>query len=476
MAVKSKFKLKMPKAWLRHFLFFLIGASLGLFLLILTFLAVFELSYKNKVYPGVRVAGILVGGKTISEVQNYFEAQNKEFNKISFTFVFEEKISTISGEQLKIGYDGKLLGDQAYLIGRSGNVASALYQKFAKTALSPSFKFGAKEFDNFLGEFAKKIDIPAQEALFKFGDGRVTAFKPSSPGQTIDREKAKQDFSRLVSPPTPGIISLSMIPVEPKVKTEQVNSLGIRELLGKGKSFFRGSISARIHNISLASSRLNGLLIAPGEVFSFNKALGEVSAATGYKQAYVIKEKKTILDDGGGVCQVSTTFFRAGLSAGLAIEERQAHAYRVAYYEQGGFGPGLDATVYAPRVDLKIKNDTPAYILVQTTVDTNNSTLVFDLYGTSDGRIVTLAKPRVWDQVPPPPDLYQDDPNLPKGQVKQIDFAAWGAKTAFDYKVIRPARNASQSEAGGNEEVLQNRTFNSNFQPWQAIYLRGTKE
>ncbi|TSC54062.1 MAG: hypothetical protein LiPW16_168, partial [Microgenomates group bacterium LiPW_16] len=229
-------------------------------------------------------------------------------------------------------------------------------------------------------------------------------------------------------------------------------------------SFFRGSIAARVHNISLATLQLNGLLIAPGEVFSFNKAIGEVSATTGYKQAYVIKEKKTVLDDGGGVCQVSTTFFRAALASGLPIEERQAHAYRVAYYEQGGFGPGLDATVYAPRVDLKIKNDTEAFILIQTRVDTKNAVLTFEFYGTSDGRKASIAKPRIWDQVPPPPDLYQDDPSLPKGQVKQIDFAATGLKTAFDWKVTR------------GEEILQNRTFNSNFAPWQAIYLRGTKE
>jgi len=205
-------------------------------------------------------------------------------------------------------------------------------------------------------------------------------------------------------------------------------------------------------------------LIAPAEVFSFNQALGEVSDKTGYKPAYVIKEKKTILDDGGGVCQVSTTLFRAALAAGLPIEERHAHAYRVSYYEQGGFGPGLDATVYAPKIDLKIKNDTPAYILIQTKVDTKNAILTFELYGTSDGRKAIVGKPRVWDQVPPPPDLYQDDPTLPKGEVKQVDFAAWGARTAFDWKVER------------NGETLQNRTFYANFQPWQAIYLRGTRE
>jgi vancomycin resistance protein YoaR len=471
MIVKSFDKLRLDsevsrtvKSWLRRLGFFAVGTLIGLLILVAGFFITFEINYQPKVYPGVKIADLSFGGQTPQQVEDYFTAQNDQFKNLRFAFVYEEKIATLSGEKLKVGYDSKLLADQAYLIGRTGNTLAALYQKFAKSNLSPSFRFDNKELEGFLEDLAQQIDIPAQEALFQFSGGRVTAFKPSAVGQALDRERAKADFAKLLFPPTSGTISLSVVSVEPKVKTEEVNNLGIRQLLGEGKSFFRGSIPARVHNISLASSRLNGILIAPGEVFSFNNALGEVSANTGYKQAYVIKEKRTILDDGGGVCQVSTTFFRAALAAGLAIEERQAHAYRVSYYEQGGFGPGLDATVYAPRVDLKVKNDTPAHILIQTRVDAKNAILTFEFYGTADGRKATIGKPRVWDQVPPPPDLYQDDPNLPKGQNRQIDFPAWGAKTAFDYKVTR------------NGEVLQNRTFNSNFQPWQAIFLRGTKE
>ena len=231
-------------------------------------------------------------------------------------------------------------------------------------------------------------------------------------------------------------------------------------MVGKGISYFRGSIPSRIHNIQLASLKMNGILIPPGETFSFNKTLGDVSQSTGYQEAYIIKEGRTILGDGGGVCQVSTTLFRAVLNAGLPILERHAHAYRVSYYEQNS-DVGLDATVFDPTADLKIKNDTLAHLLIQTQFDPKNSRLTFELYGTSDGRKITLSKSRIWDQTPPPPDLYQDDPTLPPGKVKQIDWKAWGAKVAFDYKVER------------NGEILQNRTFYSNYRPWQAIYLRG---
>jgi vancomycin resistance protein YoaR len=114
----------------------------------------------------------------------------------------------------------------------------------------------------------------------------------------------------------------------PSVTTGEVNSLGIKRLIGRGTSKFAGSIASRIHNVFLASSKFNGVLVPPGSTFSFNKTLGDVSAYTGYKQAYIIKDGKTILGDGGGVCQVSTTLFRAVLNAGLPIIERRAHSYQ----------------------------------------------------------------------------------------------------------------------------------------------------
>ena len=145
----------------------------------------------------------------------------------------------------------------------------------------------------------------------------------------------------------------------------------------------------------MATSRLNGVLVAPGEEFSFNKALGDVSAGTGYQQAYVIKGGRTVLGDGGGVCQVSTTLFRALLNAGLPITERRAHSYRVGYYEQG-FPPGLDATVYYPTTDLKFKNDTSNHILIQSRVE--GVKLIFDIYGPDDGRKVVMEGPFQYDQ------------------------------------------------------------------------------
>jgi vancomycin resistance protein YoaR len=332
--------------------------------------------------------------------------------------------------------------------------------------LSFTDQYEEEKIASYTATLAKNVDRPAQNATFQFEGGRVTQFQPAKEGYTLEQDKAIGLIITALKKTETGEenqprIELPVITAQPEVAVEEINNLGIKELLGRGVSSFRGSIASRVHNIQLAASRINGLLIPPGEVFSFNQALGEVSQATGFQEAYIIKEGRTILGDGGGVCQVSTTFFRAALAAGLPIIERQAHAYRVAYYEQG-FPPGLDATVWEPSPDLKVKNDTPAHILIQAYVNPGAKSLTFEFYGTADGRKVTIGKSRVWDQVPPPPDLYQDDPTLPAGQVKQIDWQAWGAKVMFDWKVVR-----------GNE-VLQERSFYSNYRPWQAVFLRGT--
>ncbi len=313
---------------------------------------------------------------------------------------------------------------------------------------------------------ASVIDRPPQNATFQFEQGKVTQFRPALEGRRLDQEETKkliqEALVQIEKEEKLEPITLTVSVALPTITIDQVNNLGIEKLLGRGISYFWGSIRSRIHNLTLASSNLNGVLIPPGETFSFNQTLGEVSPATGYQSAFVIKEGKTILDDGGGVCQVSTTLFRAALNSGLPILERHPHSYRVSYYEQGGFGPGLDATVWIPSVDLKFKNDTPGHLLIQAKTDQTNGLLTFELYGTDDGRKVSLSSPRVWDQTPPPPDLYQDDPTLPAGTVKRIEHAIWGAKASVRWQVTR------------GEEVLQDRTFYSVYQPWQAIYLRGT--
>jgi vancomycin resistance protein YoaR len=326
--------------------------------------------------------------------------------------------------------------------------------------------FDEEKVKKLMGLVSEEVNREPQNAVFRFEGGRVVEFKPAIDGLLVNEEisiiKVVDGLSRLETLNCKEVCETIIVNLEveksaPEVRISEVNNLGIVELIGKGESTFHGSIPSREHNVALTAYKLDGVLIKPGEVFSFNGSVGDISAATGYQSAYIIKDGRTVLGDGGGVCQDSTTMFRAALDAGLPIIERHPHAYRVSYYEQGS-PVGIDATIYSPSTDFKFLNDTPAHILIQTNVNTVSNYLKIEIYGTSDGRI---SNTRLWDQSPPPDPKYEDTPSLATGVVKQVDWAAWGGKAAFDWRVVR----------GG--EVLQEKTFYSSYRPWQAVYLRG---
>jgi vancomycin resistance protein YoaR len=254
---------------------------------------------------------------------------------------------------------------------------------------------------------------------------------------------------------------LPVIPIRPTIATEDGPSLGIVELIGEGVTKFAGSTASRVQNIVVGAAQFDGLLIEPGETFSFNHYLGEVTAEKGYEESIIIWGNTTRADVGGGLCQVSSTAFRAAFWAGLPITERWAHSFRVSYYEPP---LGLDATIYSPAVDLKWVNDTGHYILIHTYVDREKNTLAFRFYGTNPGRTVEIDGPYEENHVSHGPTVYREDPTLPKGQTKQIEWAKDGLDVTV-YRIIKE-----------NGTEVQRDTFFSRYQPWQAVYLVGTKE
>lgn len=320
--------------------------------------------------------------------------------------------------------------------------------------------------EEYVAGLSKSLNKEPQDAKFEFNEGKVKEFLPGKDGvevnKTLTSMLLKETVKKLINDESKSEnIEIAVNRTAPKVTTEKVNELGIRERIGRGESYYQHSIPNRIYNVGLASSRINSALVPPGEEISFNKMVGEVSAETGYRPAYIISGGRTILGDGGGLCQVSTTMFRAAMNAGLPILERWGHAYRVSYYELNS-KPGVDATVIAPSKDFRFKNDTPGHILIQTINDPKSLHLVIEIYGTSDGRVAIVTEPKVWGITPPLPTIYQDDPSMPAGSMKQVDWAASGAKASFDYKVTR------------NGETLQEKTFSTTYRAWASVFMRGT--
>lgn len=433
-----------------------------------------QTSFKEPVYPGVSyVEGSVVietgspgegidKDKLINDIKKHLSAPTDK--EIAIVLMIDDP--TITQEQ------ALLLSDRANILLDKSVVFTFENSSFVLTEneivelLSADGGYKKDMLEKAAEAVATSIERRPQNPVFVFTGGKVTEFKPAKDGIALNENKYYELLEDALvelenTENTTATYSAPTLNTPPDYTTSEVNDLGIRELIGRGTSRYAHSIPSRIHNIALASKNFNGVLLKPGEVFSFNETLGEVSDATGYQQAYIIKDGRTELGDGGGVCQVSTTLFRAILDAGLPVTERRAHSYRVTYYEQGS-PPGIDATVYEPSPDLKFKNDTPGHILIQSVANTKALTLVFEIYGTSDGRVSIISEPVVSSVTPPPEDLYTDDPTLPIGTVKQIDWKAWGAKVVFDYTVERDG------------ETIIDETYYSNYKPWQAKFLKGT--
>lgn len=283
----------------------------------------------------------------------------------------------------------------------------------------------------------------------------------SRDGYTLDVAAAvAQVTDWLNHPDTAASPVLPVRVAPPAVPNATPESLGIKEQVAEATTYFKGSSAERMQNIEVAASKFHGLVIPPGEVFSFNQYLGEIIPENGFVDSLIIQGERTAVGIGGGVCQVSTTAFRAALYGGFEIIERWAHGYRVSWYETGSV-PGLDATIYSPLVDFKFKNDTSGYLLIQTATDLTAGTVTFTFYGTSPHRTVTVTEPVKSNVTPHGPDIYQEDATLKPGEKKQVDWAVDGVDITIERTVT------------AGETVIHHDTFVSHYQPWQNVFKVG---
>ncbi len=250
------------------------------------------------------------------------------------------------------------------------------------TAVRPN----AENINRYLNELSTTLDIPPVDAKFGYRDEHLIEFIAPRQGTILNIEKSFSSISTaLVSGSTTAILVIDTN--NPQITLDNANSLGITTLLASGESNFAGSSAARIHNIKTAAKLFDGILVKPGEEFSFNKVLGNVDAITGYLPELVIKNGVGVKEYGGGICQVATTLFRTAINSGLPIIERKPHTLLVRYYDR----PGFDATVYPGQVDLRFTNDTANNILIQPQIE--GTKISFDIYGTPDNREIVVTKP-----------------------------------------------------------------------------------
>jgi vancomycin resistance protein YoaR len=317
----------------------------------------------------------------------------------------------------------------------------------------------------YLAPIGQEVSRTMTNARFIFNDDtrQLVVIAPSVDGLELDVEVTIARINEHAKGSEREVpLVMKVIPAEfgANVTAEQ---LGITELIASSTSYFAGSSEGRKNNVQVAASKFHGIIIKPGETFSFNQWLGEVSEEEGYDESLIIFGNETIPDVGGGICQVSTTAYRAAFWAGFPITERWAHAYRVGYYEQGDQPVGLDATIYSPLVDLKFVNDSPYHLLIETYINFNTSALVYKFYSTGMGRVVELEGPVISEEIEHGDPIYKEDADLEPGEIKQVEWATNGL-TSVITRVIRDATTG---------QVIERKEFKSKFRPWDAVYLVG---
>lgn len=316
---------------------------------------------------------------------------------------------------------------------------------------------------------APQVAQGPRNARFVFNDEtrQFEIYKPAVIGRTLQLEASIAHINEQIGQGAHQV-ELQYDFTNPEIIDDaNAEAMGVTELVVEQTTYFYGSSPARIQNIATAAERFHGLLVPPGATFSMVENIGDISLESGFAEALIIFGDRTIKGVGGGVCQVSTTLFRTVFFGGFPIIERWPHAYRVGYYEMNAAGNtntnlvGLDATVFAPIVDFKFQNDTPHWLLMETYVDQAARTITWKFYSTSDGREVqwdTTGVENVKDALDP---VYEENPELSKGEVKQVDYAAQGADVSITRTVIRDG------------QVIYEDLITTHYAAWAAVYQYG---
>ena len=382
----------------------------------------------------------------------------------------DEPIASTSDAEAALEAVRQMIGQPVWLVHGSGGwmlepaqLRDALVLDLDDTGLAPRIEI--TRFNDVFQEIEDTLSAEPRHGVFEFDEAqdRVLAFQPGHPGQRLDRPELERAILDAVRQPGVRRVDIPVILLNKEFDTF-ANPLGIKDLLGVGSSIYKGSPDYRDHNIAVGAAKLDGMIVRPGETFSFNERIGAFTKAEGWVEGSVIVEDRTEQGIGGGICQVSTTLFRAALAAGLPIEERWPHLYRVRYYEMGGSPIGYDSTIFSPGIDLKFRNDFKTPIMLRVLIDRRLATLDFEIWGTGDGRTVVLNKPRLWDWEDPPPDEgivnSEEEPDFEE----QLEYAKEGVKASITRTVVSAD---GESRTG---------TFLSTYEAWPNRYIVGIDE
>lgn len=381
------------------------------------------LYYRDRIYAGIFIADLNLGGKKAAEAKKLLTEKLAEMDEQTVTFVWDEQTQVKTFRELGITPDLDSTIKAALNTGRQ-RLHLFRYPERIQLArkpvqLLPHFIIDQTLFAKNLQETFTAVQEEPVNASFKLSaDRKSVTIEPDKPGRTVDVSATYQSLvevlqTTLRSPK----VNLSVQAVEAEVTAADLESLQVTEEVASFSTTISGSAN-RLHNIRKAAAAIDQLLVLPGTVFSFNETVGATTAATGYRAAPIIQNGKIVDGIGGGICQVSSTLYNAVLLADLELVERRNHGVRVNYLP-----PGLDATVAYGSIDLKFRNNRSHALWLRTFIDGNKLTTT--IYGTKiPGQEVKVYTTNV--EIIPAGDKITKTAELPKGKRELVTIGQPG--------------------------------------------------
>lgn len=366
-----------------------------------------------------------------------------------------DRIVKITGEPITLHYQ-----DQTWEIGTSDLTSSLVVPE---DVIAEDPWIDPWWIDRLVEPIVNELWVEPKDAVVAW-DGGLYSLEPSVTGRMVERQQLV-DAIIAAAETDEREVDVPVTEVPPRVDSNNLGALGITGLVASGDSSFAGSSWERAENVRVASYWVSQTLIAPGEEFSFNAALGPITLDRGYVEGKIIMGDWYTSDIGGGACQVSTTVYRAALLAGLPFTEWHPHSSRVSFYEMNGWSVGFDAAIYQPEspdgwpLDLKFVNTTGAWLLLQMQIA--GDWLSAQLYGAPTGWEVVLDGPTLSNPTPPPPPVERPSSELAPGERYRSQLAQEGI-TATVHRTVYE-----------NGTVIHSDTFTSVYAPMPEVILVG---
>jgi vancomycin resistance protein YoaR len=302
-------------------------------------------------------------------------------------------------------------------------------------------------------------DPPVDAIIVPAAEGKGFTVVPSAEGTLVEWPALLDAMARVATEGPRRYVPVPTTPAHPRLTTDDAEQLGTRREIASFTTFFSPSSGARVHNIQQVAGILDGLVIRPGEIFSFNSSVGPRTQAAGFDEAPVIRDGVLTPGVGGGICQVSTTLFNAVFFAGLPVAERKPHSFYIDHYPMG-----RDATVSYGSVDFKFRNDSDSVLLLS--VETTDNSVKVSLAAPSWDRAVEYTTSEFYDVVEPRSTAENPrrlrDPALPRGTVSGVETGIAG-RTVDVHRIVK----------GTGERVLFEDDFRSTYGPKDYVVRVG---